>query len=50
MIAANAQAKVLDRDGFEMMECVKGDQYVADMANTKVNIYEELSLLYIDLH
>lgn len=30
------QAKVLDRDGFEVLECVKGDQYLTDMANTKV--------------
>lgn len=31
----NAQAKVIDRDGFEKMECAKGDQYIRDMANTK---------------
>ncbi|TKS84471.1 WD repeat-containing protein 70 [Collichthys lucidus] len=31
----NAQAKVLDRDGFNVMECIKGDQYIVDMANTK---------------
>ena len=30
------QAKVIDRDGFEVLECVKGDQYIVDMANTKV--------------
>ncbi|XP_008284694.1 WD repeat-containing protein 70 isoform X1 [Stegastes partitus] len=33
--SGNAQAKVLDRDGFNVMECVKGDQYIVDMANTK---------------
>ncbi|XP_032220941.2 WD repeat-containing protein 70 isoform X2 [Nematostella vectensis] len=33
--AGNAQAKVLDRDGFEALECVKGDQYLTDMGNTK---------------
>lgn len=36
VISGNAQAKVLDRDGFNVMECVKGDQYIVDMANTKV--------------
>uniref|UniRef100_A0A3P8WCF3 WD repeat-containing protein 70 n=1 Tax=Cynoglossus semilaevis TaxID=244447 RepID=A0A3P8WCF3_CYNSE len=35
VISGNAQAKVLDRDGFNVMECVKGDQYIVDMANTK---------------
>ena len=30
------QAKVIDRDGFEVLECVKGDQYIVDMTNTKV--------------
>ena len=37
VVAGNAQAKVLDRDGFNVMECVKGDQYIVDMANTKVS-------------
>ncbi|XP_070562927.1 WD repeat-containing protein 70-like [Ptychodera flava] len=35
IVAGNAQAKVVDRDGFELMECVKGDQYIVDMAKTK---------------
>ncbi|XP_053304091.1 WD repeat-containing protein 70 isoform X2 [Spea bombifrons] len=35
VVASNSQAKVLDRDGFPVMECVKGDQYIVDMANTK---------------
>ena len=35
VIAGNAQAKVLDRDGYEKAECVKGDQYITDMAKTK---------------
>ncbi|XP_034458814.1 WD repeat-containing protein 70 isoform X2 [Hippoglossus hippoglossus] len=35
VISGNAQAKVLDRDGFNVIECVKGDQYIVDMANTK---------------
>lgn len=36
--AGNAQAKVIDRDGFEVLECVKGDQYIVDMANTKGHV------------
>uniref|UniRef100_A0A0B6ZLG8 Uncharacterized protein n=1 Tax=Arion vulgaris TaxID=1028688 RepID=A0A0B6ZLG8_9EUPU len=35
VIPGNAQAKILDRDGFEVMECVKGDQYLVDQASTK---------------
>ncbi|XP_064604779.1 WD repeat-containing protein 70-like [Liolophura sinensis] len=35
VVAGNSQAKVIDRDGFEKMECVKGDQYLVDMASTK---------------
>uniref|UniRef100_A0ABM0MQB8 WD repeat-containing protein 70-like n=1 Tax=Saccoglossus kowalevskii TaxID=10224 RepID=A0ABM0MQB8_SACKO len=35
IISGNSQAKIVDRDGFEVMECVKGDQYITDMANTK---------------
>lgn len=35
VIAGNSQAKILDRDGFEKMECVKGDQYISDMSKTK---------------
>ncbi|XP_052744079.1 gastrulation defective protein 1 homolog [Bicyclus anynana] len=35
VVSGSAQAKVLDRDGFEVLECVKGDQYIADMARTK---------------
>jgi len=36
VVAGNSQAKVLDRDGFEKFECKKGDQYLADMGQTKV--------------
>ena len=32
------QAKVLDRDGRVLMECPKGWQYIADMANTDVRL------------
>lgn len=35
VISGNSQAKLLDRDGFEKMECVKGDQYISDMTKTK---------------
>lgn len=35
IIAGNSQAKVLDRDGFEIYECAKGDQYITDMSRTK---------------
>uniref|UniRef100_A0A1B6IFT2 Uncharacterized protein n=1 Tax=Homalodisca liturata TaxID=320908 RepID=A0A1B6IFT2_9HEMI len=35
IVSGMSQAKVLDRDGHELIECVKGDQYVADMARTK---------------
>lgn len=35
VVCGNSQAKVLDRDGFEKLECVKGDQYIADMSRTK---------------
>ncbi|XP_029434454.1 WD repeat-containing protein 70 isoform X2 [Rhinatrema bivittatum] len=38
VVAGNSQAKVLDRDGFQVMECVKGDQYIVDMANTKGHV------------
>ena len=37
VVAANAQAKVYDRDGHEVLECVKGDQYLNDMFNTAVS-------------
>ncbi|XP_015904057.1 WD repeat-containing protein 70 [Parasteatoda tepidariorum] len=38
VIAGNSQAKILDRDGFELMECAKGDQYITDMAKTKGHV------------
>ena len=33
--AGNSQPKVLDRDGTDLMECVKGDQYVLDQTRNK---------------
>jgi len=38
VVAGNCQAKVLDRDGGEMFECVKGDQYVLDQVRNKGHI------------
>lgn len=35
VVAANSQPKVLDRDGGEILECVKGDQYVLDQSRNK---------------
>ena len=44
IVAANSRAKVVDRDGFEKLECAKGDPYIVDMASTKVqNGSKELS-------
>ena len=36
--AGNAQPKVFDRDGHQVYECKKGDQYIVDMKNTKGHI------------
>lgn len=36
--AGNARPKVLDRDGHQVYECKKGDQYIVDMRNTKGHI------------
>lgn len=38
IIAGNCRAKVVDRDGFEKLECAKGDPYIVDMTSTKVVI------------
>ncbi|EDW77124.1 uncharacterized protein Dwil_GK22197 [Drosophila willistoni] len=38
VISGNAQAKILDRDGFEKLECCKGDQYISDMSKTKGHV------------
>eukprot|EP00051_Salpingoeca_urceolata_P007305 m.96507 g.96507 ORF g.96507 m.96507 type:complete len:719 (-) comp15193_c0_seq2:97-2253(-) len=32
--AANSQARILDRDGYQVMECLKGDQYFNDLTKT----------------
>lgn len=36
--AGNAQAKVMDRDGHQIFECKKGDQYIVDMKMTKGHV------------
>jgi len=38
VVSANSQAKVFDRDGYEILECIKGDQYLRDMFNTAVSV------------
>ena len=38
IVGGNARAKVLDRDGHEVMTCVKGYQYIVDTASTDVSI------------
>lgn len=35
VISGASQAKVIDRDGFEKLETVKGDMYITDQARTK---------------
>lgn len=42
IVAANSRAKVVDRDGFEKLECAKGDPYIVDMASTKVSTGKRL--------
>ncbi|KAG5517970.1 hypothetical protein PMAC_000425 [Pneumocystis sp. 'macacae'] len=39
-ISANSQAKILDREGEEISECVKGDPYLRDLKNTSGHISE----------
>jgi len=38
VVAGNSQAKVVDRDARTKFECVKGDQYIVDMAKTKGHV------------
>lgn len=35
VVTSCAHPKLYDRDGFEMIEFPKGDQYIRDMKNTK---------------
>lgn len=38
VIPGSSQAKVLDRDGHEQLECVKGDPYVVDVGRNKGHV------------
>ena len=49
VISGNAQAKVLDRDAHELLECPKGDQYIVDMSSTKVLINTACYLRELDI-
>ena len=35
VVSSGAQAKVLDRDGHQVLECLKGDQYLLEQKNTR---------------
>lgn len=37
IVVVNLWVKVVDRDGFEKLECVKGDSYIVDMVSIKVS-------------
>lgn len=38
VVAASSQAKVLDRDGHQLLECIKGDPYVIDVGRNKGHV------------
>ena len=38
IVSGSQQAKVYDRDGIEIYECVRGDMYLHDMAKTKGHV------------
>ncbi len=38
IISGTSQAKIIDREGKKVLECVKGDPYIVDMAKTKVRM------------
>lgn len=38
VVSGNSQAKIIDRNGYNKMECVRGDQYIRDMAQTKGHV------------
>lgn len=38
VITGSAQAKIVDREGKNVVECVKGDMYIVDMAKTKGHV------------
>ena len=35
VVASNAQPKLISREGKDLVECLKGDQYLQDLKNTK---------------
>lgn len=37
-IASNAQPKIINRDGKELLECIKGDMYIKDMNQTRGHV------------
>ena len=38
VVPGSSQAKVLDRDGHEILECLKGDPYVVDVRRNKGHV------------
>lgn len=38
LVSGSSQAKIIDRDGYEKLECVKGDQYITDQSKTKGHV------------
>jgi len=38
VIASNAQPKIINRDGKEVLECIKGDMYIKDMNQTRGHV------------
>ena len=38
VIAGNSQPKILNREGKELAECIKGDMYIKDMTKTKGHV------------
>ena len=48
IISGNSQARVIDKEGKKVLECVKGDQYIVDMARTKVK-NKKLKKLYLNI-
>lgn len=38
VIASNAQPKIINRDGKELLECIKGDMYIKDMNQTRGHV------------
>ncbi len=43
--SGKAQAKIIDREGREVLECAKGDQYLCDLTKTAVCLTFAIALL-----